>query len=159
MQPKTLLTLLASTSTAAAVSNTINFIYSASSFSGIQGSGSGYSTGFNLVDNDGNTLYSASHPDGYAPCMSDSENIDMTSDCWSGTWTFKCTSAFDGNPESCSAVQPDGILEYQGTVDADLSEIGIAAGTDGTCSGSFTSEGTVACSADATFTITGRSRG
>ncbi|KAL4744118.1 hypothetical protein BDV11DRAFT_165809 [Aspergillus similis] len=158
MQPKSLLILCATASTAAAVSNTINFIYSASSFSGIQGSGSGYSTGFNLVDNDGNTLYSNSDPDGYAPCMSDSENIEMTSDCWSGTWTFKCTSAFDGNPESCSAVQPDG-NQYDGTVDADLSEIGIAAGTDGTCSGSFTTDGDVACSSDATFTITGRSRG
>ncbi|KAL4958435.1 hypothetical protein BDW69DRAFT_179641 [Aspergillus filifer] len=159
MQLKTLIALLASASTAAAVSNTFNFIYSASSFSGIQDSGAGYSTGFNLIDNGGNTLYRNSDPDGYARCMSDSENVEMTSDCWSGTWTFKCISAFDGNPESCSAVQPDGILEYHGTVDADLSEIGIAAGTDGTCSGSFTSEWTVACSADATFTIAGRSRG
>nr|BAX09287.1 hypothetical protein [Aspergillus stellatus] len=77
--------------------------------------------------------------------MSDGENIEMTSDCWSGTWASERMSAFDGNPEACSAVQPDGILQYEGTVDADLSEIGIA--------------GDVACLSDATFTITGRSRG
>ncbi|KAL4900979.1 hypothetical protein BDW74DRAFT_89434 [Aspergillus multicolor] len=158
MFTKSFITLCALASTGMAVSNTINFVYSASSFSGIQNSGNSYSEGFNLIDGDGNVLYNSDYPDGYSPCMSDSNNIKITSDCWSGTYTFRCTSAFDGSPESCSVVDADG-NETTGEADESLSFTGISAGIDGTCGGVITTDSDAACSSDSAFTIEGRYRG
>ncbi|PYH94019.1 hypothetical protein BO71DRAFT_399196 [Aspergillus ellipticus CBS 707.79] len=155
MLAKSLLLLCATAATAVATNN-LNFIYSADSYDDIQGAGSGYSTGFTLKDTSGNTLWSTSDPDGYAPCMDNSEKFTMTSDCWSGTWTFGCESAFNGNPKLCAAYSPEG-TKYSGKVDSSEDFIGISAGTSGTCGGSFYAAGS--CTTSSTFKVTGRYRG
>ncbi|KAL4902160.1 hypothetical protein BDW74DRAFT_181008 [Aspergillus multicolor] len=157
MLAKSLLTLLAAASTALATTDTLHFLYATDSYSGIQNSGSGYATGFTLTDDAGNTLYNVADPAGYAPCMDNSEKFQMTSDCWSGTWTFGCESKFDGSPKLCSAYDPSG-NPLPGKAKESLSFIGIAAGIDGTCSGDFTIAGNT-CTADSTFTIVKHYRG
>ncbi|KAJ5992751.1 hypothetical protein N7451_008475 [Penicillium sp. IBT 35674x] len=149
--------LLCAAATTAVADNNLQFIYDTSSFSSIQGSGSGATAGFAIGDNDGNVFYSSSDPGGYSPCKSNSEKIEITSDCWDGTWTFGCTSKFDGNPKECSAFAPDGTY-YSGTAKSSLSFIGIAAGSDGSCSGGFYAP-SESCSSDSTFTVTNRYRG
>ncbi|KAJ5538947.1 hypothetical protein N7513_007279 [Penicillium frequentans] len=148
---------VATIATTAIATNNLNFLYSTSSYDDIQGAGSGYSTGFTIKDTSGNTLWSASDPDGYAPCMDNSEKFTMTSDCWSGTWTFGCESNFAGNPKLCAAYGPDG-TKYSGAVDSSKDFIGISSGSSGTCGGSFYAADET-CTSGSTFTVTGRYRG
>lgn len=150
-----LLALCAVASTAVAENN-LNFVYSTNSYDDIQNSGSGYSAGFTLKDTSGNTLYSNSDPYGYSPCMDDSEKIQITSDCWTGTYTFGCESSY-GNPSKCTAYDPAGAT-YSGTADSNYDFIGISAGESGTCGGSFFADGET-CSSDSTFTVVGRYTG
>ncbi|KAL4939799.1 hypothetical protein BDV06DRAFT_214008 [Aspergillus oleicola] len=157
MLVKSLLAVCAVATGTMATTDVLHFIYTTDSFSGIQSSGSGYAHGFVLTDDDGNTVYSNSAPGGYSPCMSNSEKVQYTSDCFSGTYTFGCESAFDGNPKLCSAYDPDGTA-YPGEADEDLTFIGIAAGTDGECSGTITIAGNT-CTSDSTFTVVKHYRG
>ncbi|KAJ5099460.1 hypothetical protein N7532_006461 [Penicillium argentinense] len=122
---KPLLILCAAT-TALATSN-LNLIYSTSSYHNIQNAGSGYFTGFSIKDTSGHKLWSTDDPDGYASCMSEQRKFTMTSDCWSGTWTFGCESAFSGNPKLCAAFGPDG-TKYSGAVDSSEEFIGVSSG-------------------------------
>ncbi|PWY85013.1 hypothetical protein BO70DRAFT_352121 [Aspergillus heteromorphus CBS 117.55] len=151
------LLLLCATAASVVATNNLNFIYSTSSYDDIGGDGSGYSTGFTIKDTSGNTLWHRSDPDGYAPCMEDSEKFTMTSDCWTGTWTFGCESKFDGKPKLCAAYSPDDV-KYSGKVDSSEDFIGISAGSEGTCGGSFYAAGET-CTKDSTFKVTGRYRG
>lgn len=148
--------LLLAVAAAAASAQTVNFIYTTSSFVGIQNSGSGYSTGFYLVDTSGNQIYSNSDPYGYAPCQSSSEKFTMTADCFSGTWTFGCESNFGGEPQSCTAYNPSGDTT-DGEVNNSNSFTGISAGSDGYCGASVDLGGS--CTADSSFTITGHYTG
>jgi hypothetical protein len=133
---------LAMASTAIAGENNIKFLYTTSNFNGIQDSGSGSIHGFTLFDNDNNILFNSADPIGYAPCMRDTNHLQVTSDCWEGTYDFSCGSSFSGMPGACSAYAPDG-SETKGEADSDLTFIGIASGQDGTCTGTIktTSEG------------------
>ncbi|KAL4926791.1 uncharacterized protein BDV17DRAFT_293139 [Aspergillus undulatus] len=125
----------------------IKFLCTSTSFSGIQNSGNSVSNGFTLFDNDNNILFESSYPIGYAPCMRDTNHLKITSDCWLGTYTFSCTSAFSGSPEACNVYDPDGD-ETKGEADSDLSFIGISAGIDGTCSGTITTQSEGECTMD-----------
>ncbi|KAL4804410.1 hypothetical protein BDV18DRAFT_162172 [Aspergillus unguis] len=157
MLAKSLLTLFALAATTKATTDKLHFLYSTSAYTGIQNSGSGYEAGFTITDDDGNTLYTNANPGGYSPCMSNSEKVQYTSDCFEGTYTFGCESKFDGNPKICSAYDPSGAA-FPGEADESLSFIGIASGTDGTCSGEITISGNT-CTSDSTFTVVKRYRG
>ncbi|RAH85802.1 hypothetical protein BO86DRAFT_376119 [Aspergillus japonicus CBS 114.51] len=152
-----LLTLCATASTVVATTDIIHFLYATDSYSDIQGAGSGYSAGFTLTDDDGNTIYHNADPDGYSPCVDDSEKVQYTSDCFTGTWTFGCESAFDGSPKLCSAYDPDGTA-YPGKAKESLDFIGISAGISGTCSGEVTIPGNT-CTSDSTFKVVKRYTG
>lgn len=144
--------LLLCTAAAVTAQNNINFIYATSSYDDIQNAGSGYSSGFTLKDTSGNTIYSNSDPWGYAPCQDSSEKFTLTSDCWSGTWTFGCEADFSGAPKLCAAYAPDG-TSYSGTADSTLDFIGISAGESGYCGGNI-DVGSDTCSSSSTYTVT-----
>lgn len=147
MLTKSLLAVFAMASAAIAGENNIKFVYTSSSFSGIQDSGSGFNSGFALYDNNDDILFQAANPLDYSPCMDDTNHIKITSDCWEGTYDFSCGSSFSGRPGACSVYDPDG-KETKGEADKDLTFTGISAGIDGSCSGTITTHSDGECTKD-----------
>ncbi|OQE40980.1 hypothetical protein PENCOP_c005G00190 [Penicillium coprophilum] len=158
MFTKSLLALSAMATIAVAGENNIKFLYTSSSFNGIQNSGSGHISGFTLFDNDNNVLFQSANPIGYAPCMRDTNHLQITSDCWEGTYDFSCGSSFSGRPGACSVYAPGG-AETKGKADKDLKFIGIASGEDGTCSGTITTKSDRKCTKDSLVKIERRYTG
>ncbi|KAJ6185928.1 hypothetical protein N7519_007229 [Penicillium mononematosum] len=155
---KSLLAISATATTVIAGENNIKFLYTSSSFNGIHDSGSGHIAGFTLFDNDNNILFQSANPIGYAPCMRDTNHLQITSDCWEGTYDFSCGSSFSGMPGACSVYAPDK-SETKGEVDKDLTFIGIASGEDGTCSGTITTQSDGECTKDSLVKIERRYTG
>lgn len=149
---------VAMASTAIAGENNIKFLYTTSNFNGIQDSGSGSITGFTLFDNDNNILFNSAKPIGYTPCMRDTNHLQVTSDCWEGTYDFSCGSSFSGMPGACSAYAPDG-TETKGEAEKDLTFIGIASGQDGTCTGTIKTKSEGECTKDSLVKIERRYTG
>ncbi|KAJ5807626.1 hypothetical protein N7447_011082 [Penicillium robsamsonii] len=155
---KSLLALSAMATTAFAGENNIKFLYSSSNFNGIQDSGSGHISGFTLFDNDNNILFESPSPLNYSPCVRDTNHLEITSDCWEGSYDFSCGSSFSGMPGACSVYAPDG-SETKGKADSDLKFIGIASGQDGTCSGTITTHSDGKCTKDSLVKIERRYTG
>lgn len=155
---KSLLALSVLATTTIAGENNIKFLYTSSNYIGIQDSGSGHSSGFVLFDNDNNILFQADSPLNHSPCTMDTTHLQITSDCWEGTYDFSCGSSFSGMPGACSVYAPDK-SETKGKADNDLKFIGIASGQDGTCSGTITTHSDGKCTKDSLVKIERRYTG
>jgi hypothetical protein len=156
MMSKTfLLAIAASLSVAQTIEKNLNFIYSRGDFATIPGPGGvggefGHSTGLTITDANGAELYSEDYPGGASPCANPEMELKITSSCWEGEYTFKCSSDNFGNYQSCS-VSDGGILAWPGAVDKSIEYVGISISVSGTCGGGFPTGGE--CGEGATFAI------
>lgn len=144
--------MLASSATAIQV---INAVWSTTDFSTIGGATSN-GAGFNLLDQDGNSIYSNDYPGDYAPCEGGGHTFTLSGGCFAEgqQYEFECASNFDGTPQSCEVMDSSGNVLASANGDDSTSFIGIAIGTDGYCGTSFGLGENVECLPDSTgFTV------
>lgn len=139
---------------------TINAVWSTSGFStisGPSGSESAHGDGFSLIDEDGNTIFSESSPNGYVPCQGDpGYTFTLSGGCFAQgqQYEFQCTSDFSGNPDSCKVLDSSSNTLATGEGDTDTDFVGIAVAQDGYCGTSFALNENVQCDPDSTgFTV------
>lgn len=142
----TLLILAAAAATAQA--ERLRVVWSAGSFSALAGpkgagGGSGYSTNFAIINEDGDAIYEESTPYDYSPCFQyDGRDFQIAGDCWdSYSFRFFCVANFAGEPESCAVKDYDGNVLDEGESKSNIEFKGIAIDTAGACVAEFESDG------------------
>lgn len=140
------LALVASAATAQA--EHLRVVWSSGTFSTItgpkgNGGGSGYSTGFAILRDDGEAIYEEDNPYGYSPCFNTGggREFAIEGDCWDSQFRFHCESDFGGLPDSCAVKDADGNLLGEGDGQKDTTFIGISIGMDASCVIEFESDG------------------
>ncbi|KPM44947.1 hypothetical protein AK830_g1665 [Neonectria ditissima] len=131
--------MLASTSTAIQVINVVWSTTGFSTISGPSGNENSHASGFSLIDQDGNTIYSNDYPGDYAPCQGNGHTFTLSGGCFAAgqQYEFECTSKFDGSPESCQVLDSSSNVLGSAKGNEDTTFIGISIGQDGYCGTSF----------------------
>lgn len=144
--PQTIL-LACVAAAATAQAEHLRVVWSSGTFSTIAppgGSGEhGYDSGFVILNDDDEAIYSSSYPYDYSPCFQYDEGriFGIDGDCWDTQFNFQCKAGNLGNPESCSVRTTDGEVLASGEGQQDTTFIGIAIGTDSSCVVEFDSNG------------------
>lgn len=136
-------------STAASV-QFINAVWSTGDFSTISGpSGNehGHFTGFNLTDENGESIYSVAAPNDYSPCQMEPYTFTLSGGCFAAgqQYEFQCKSEFSGTPEHCVVLDSSSNVIAEADGDSDITFIGIAISTSGYCGASFALGDSVSC--------------
>ena len=131
---------------ASASAEHLRAVFSSGTFSSISGPSGGslsaqYS-GFAILNDAGEAIYTQAYPDDRRPCFSTNGGREFTieGNCWAQAHKFQCKSDLGGNVENC---QVKGHNDYvfgssEGTTDTEF--IGIAISQDSTCVVEFESE-------------------
>ncbi|KAL2009479.1 hypothetical protein VTN00DRAFT_5286 [Thermoascus crustaceus] len=106
--------------------------------SGPAGNEMGHSSGFTILDQDGNEIYSNAYPGDYAPCQMNGHTFTLSGGCFSAPFKFACTSKFDGNPKNCEVLDSSGNSLGKADGNTKTNFNGISISEDGTCSVGFT---------------------
>lgn len=140
----TLLCLMAASGTVYA--EHLKAVWSSGSFSSASGpsggSQNGHYSGFALINDNGEAIYTQDYPDDHAPCYNTGGGREFTieGDCWGTPRKFKCLSDFGGAPQDCEVKDGDGNSLGTGEGQTDTTFIGIAIGQDSTCVIEFDSD-------------------
>lgn len=139
----TLIYLMAATS-ATVYAEHLRVVWSSGTFSSISGpkggnQNGGYS-GFAIINDAGDAIYTQDYPDDHAPCYTGGREFTIEGDCWSTPRKFQCTSDFGGQPQSCEVKDGDGNSLGSADGQKDTTFIGIAIGTDASCVIEFNSD-------------------
>lgn len=142
------------TAAATAQAERLRVVWSAGSFSAMAGpkgagGGSGYKTGFAIINEDGEAIYDEDYPYDYAPCFqNDGRDFEIVGECWdSYSFMFHCVADFGGNPESCAVKDWEGNVLAEGESGSGTDFKGISINTGGACVAEFESDGP-GCPAD-----------
>ena len=131
---------------ASASAEHLRAVFSSGTFSSISGPSGGslsaqYS-GFAILNDAGEAIYTQAYPDDRRSCFSTNGGREFTieGNCWAQARKFQCKSDLGGNVENC---QVKGHNDYvfgssEGTTDTEF--IGIAISQDSTCVVEFESE-------------------
>ncbi|KAF4972911.1 hypothetical protein FZEAL_9491 [Fusarium zealandicum] len=142
----TLIGLVAASLSTTAVAEHLRVVWSKGGFSSISGPSGGsvssHFTGFAIINDNNEAIYTEASPADHSPCLSTGSGREFTVEggCWNQARKFQCKSNLNGSPEGCEVKDKDGNGLGKGEGKTDTEFIGIAIAQDSSCVVEFNTE-------------------
>ncbi|KAF5013360.1 hypothetical protein FDECE_607 [Fusarium decemcellulare] len=109
--------------------------------SGPSGNEIGHYSGFTIVNDDGNSIYTQDYLDDHSPCYTgDGREFTIEGGCWKQARKFKCICNIAGDPETCEIKDKDSNSFGTGYGQTYTTFIGIAISQESSCAVEFNTE-------------------